>query len=51
MEWMAEVFPTWVELLVEQPDSILMLPHYTQHEILQQVTLLEPFNSHQHKGQ
>ena len=50
-EWMAKVFPTWMELLEGQANSILMLPHYTQHEILHQVNLMacrQPSNYHIH---
>ena len=35
---LAQVYPSWVRLLDEQANSILVLPNNTQEDILHQVT-------------
>jgi hypothetical protein len=36
---LAKVQPTWVRLLMEESDTVLVLPDYSQQNVISQVTL------------
>ena len=36
---LAKAHPTWVRLLVEESDTVLVLPDYSQQNVISQVTL------------
>ena len=38
---LAQVYPSWVRLLEEQANTILVLPNNTQEDILHQVTVAQ----------